>query len=291
MLRIPLADLVTEYMLHVNRKHLFVEGREDCAVLEWYLEPVSSISVSVFEIDTVEITADELHRHNLTEGKKNRVLVLARELDKALPEGSAQVLCIVDADFDYILNRIERNRFLAYTDGTSLEMYAFSEAALKRVLRLGFRDSTSDPKEILDTLYGILQDVFVTRAVNEALQLGLTWLPFVRRCKIQDDGKIAFDLDKFVRDYLLKNNAHAQTEEFSICRMNLLNSQLGSRWRWVRGHDYAKLLTRYFNAISKTAEARALARSGSVMRMAFVALDRDEMNAAPLFRKIQDFLA
>lgn len=41
----------------------------------------------------------------------SRVRVLARELDNALPETTPKVLCIVDADFDYILDRIEENRF------------------------------------------------------------------------------------------------------------------------------------------------------------------------------------
>ena len=123
--RLILDDLVTEYTLHGDRKHLYVEGPEDRAVLSWYIEPVANGKANIIEIENVEITAELLNHHGLNGGNKNRVIVLARELNESLPEESTQVLCVVDADFDYILNRVEENRFLAYTDGTSLDMYAF----------------------------------------------------------------------------------------------------------------------------------------------------------------------
>ena len=286
--RLPLDVLVTEYMLHIDRRDLYVEGRDDRAVLEWFLESVSVSNVRVLEIDSVEITAEDLRRHNLNEGVKSRVLVLARELDNTLPENTPQVLCIVDADFDYLLDRIESNRFLAYTDGTSLEMYAFSETALKRVLRLGFRDPDSDPEQILNALYGILREIFVTRAANEALRLGLEWLPYERRCKIQAGGTIAFDVDRFVQEYLSKNGALAGREEFSRCRAKLLTRTINSRVRYIRGHDYALLLTRYLRATCRTREARDLARGEAIIRMLFVALDPEEMRTEPLFQRIID---
>lgn len=289
--RLPLDDLVTEYMLHTDRRHLYVEGRDDRVVLEWFLESVSVSNVRVLEIDSVEITAEDLRRHGLNEGMKSRVFVLARDLDNALPETTSQVLCIVDADFDYLLDRIENNRFLAYTDGTSLEMYAFSKAVLKRVLRLGFRDPDSDPERILDALYGILREVFVTRAANEALQLGLEWLPFEKRCKIQADGTIAFDVDRFVQDYLSKNGALAGREEFSRCREKLLTRTTNSQLRYIRGHDYAHLLARYLRATCRTRETRDLARGEAIIRVLFVALDPEEMQSAPLFQRIIDYFA
>ena len=289
--RLTLSDLVTEYLLHKDRKHLYVEGREDSVVLGWYLKPLSDGRVCIFDIETVEITATELHRHGLNEGNKSRVLVLARELDRALPEDSTQVLCIVDADFDYILNRVEKNRFLAYTDGTSMDMYAFSETALERVIKLGMRDADSEPRQIMDNLYHVLRNIFITRAANESLKLGLEWLPYEKRCKIQPDGTISFDDTEFVRDYLSKNKALSQEGEFCRCRQALSEQSLGSRCRWVRGHDFGNLLTRYLRASGKTQLARKIAKGESVIRMLFVGLDRDEMRSAPLFRRITDFLA
>lgn len=286
-----IVDLVTEYLLHTGRKDLFVEGMEDRSVIEWFLESVSISGVRVLEIDCVEITAEDLRRHGLNEGNKSRVLVLAREFINTLPETASQVLCVVDADFDYILNRIETNRFLAYTDGTSLEMYAFSEAALKRVLWLGFRDSSSNAALILDTLYGVLKEIFVIRAVNESLQLGMKWIPFERRCKMETDGKITFNIEKFIGDYLRKNGQTARLEEFDRCRNDLLSLELSSRWRWIRGHDFAHLLARYIRGIVRTKEAKEAARGEAAIRMLFVALDPKYMLSTPLFQRIVGLFA
>lgn len=289
--RLRLADLVTEYLLHVDRRHLYVEGQDDRAVLEWFLDSMSINNVRVLEIDCIEITAEDLRRHGLDEGSKSRVRVLARELDNALLETTPKVLCVVDADFDYILDRIETNRFLANTDGTSLEMYAFSIAPLKRILRLGFRDSASDPARILKELYGVLREIFVTRAANEALKWGLEWLPFERRCRVELNGKISFDINRFVRDYLSKNNEVARGQDFSRCRLELLTRTMNSPWKCVRGHDYANLLSRYLGKICRTKEAKEITRGATVIRMVFVALDPKELLSAPLFQRIVSIFA
>ena len=289
--RLRLADLVTEFLLHEDQKHLYVEGPEDCAVLRWYLEPISGGQIKIHDIDTVDIPAKELHRHGLSEGRKNRVLVLARELDKCLPKESSQVLCIVDADFDYILNRLEENRFLVYTDGTSMDMYAFSDAALERVLRLGMRDDESDPSQIISTLYHVLKEIFLTRAANESLQLGLKWLRFETRCHMESDGTIKFDSERFIKDYLMKSGSYKKVKEFSQCRQELSEKNLGSRRKWVSGHDFSVLITRYFNKLGKTGVAKRIAQGEAVTRMLFIALEREEMQSEPLFKRIAEFLA
>ena len=71
--RLRLSDLVTEFLLHDNRRHVFVEGRDDRAVIEWFLESSSINDVQVQEIDSVEITAEDLCRHDLNESNKSRV--------------------------------------------------------------------------------------------------------------------------------------------------------------------------------------------------------------------------
>ena len=289
--RIRLDELVTEFLLHEDRKYLYVEGLEDCAVLKWYIEPLSDGRVGVFNIDTVEITAKELQNHGLSEGNRNRVIVLSLELDKCLPKKSSQVLCVVDADFDYLLDRVKENRFLAYTDGTSMDMYAFSEAALERVLRLGMRDAESKPSQIISTLYHVLKEIFLTRAANESLQLGLKWLRFETRCRMESDGTITFDSEKFIKDYLKNSGSYKKLKEFSQCRQVLSEKSLGSRRKWVRGHDFSVLLTRYFKKLGKTAVAKRIAQGEAVARMLFIALDREEMQSEPLFKRITEFLA
>jgi len=205
--RLRLSDLVTEFLLHDNRRHVFVEGRDDRAVIEWFLESSSINDVQVQEIDSVEITAEDLCRHDLNESNKSRVHILSREFESALKYSKPKIMCIVDADFDFILDRVENNKFLAYTDEASLEMYAYFVEPLNRILKLGLKNFEGKADQVLDDLEKVLHEVFLVRAVNEELQLGLNWLSFERKCNISADGTVTFDAEKFVSDYLNKNGS------------------------------------------------------------------------------------
>ena len=292
--RIQIQDLITEYFLHQDYKHFYVEGPDDCAILEWYLEPAISDAVKVYDIDAIDISEAALLQHGLHSGRKNRLILLARELADLLPQTSKQVLCIVDADFDYLLDRLEESRFLAYTDGTSMDMYAFSESAVDRVLKLGMRDASENAKGILCILYEILKIVFVIRATNEVLCLNLEWLPFKKRCKVQADGTISFDDDKFVTDYLSKNNSLDHKERFSEQKtelLELLEKTASLSTKYIRGHDFLDLLTLYLRQTIKTKAGRRITAGECVSRMLFVGLDRVTMRSFPLFQRVEEFVS
>ena len=244
----------------------------------------------MFEIDSVEISAEELLEQGLTESQRNRVILLARELDRELPRESDPALCIVDADFDYILDRLEENRFLAYTDGTSLDLYAFTEDALERVLRLGFRDFGTDARQIFSNLFDILKEIFILRAANESLGLSLSSLPFERRCKVETDGTIRFDCTKYIREYLATNRVLDRLPVFLACMDRLRDQCLGARERWVRGHDFEKLVTRYLRSVIRSTSARKFISGDTVVRMLFVGLNRGQLAQQPLFQRISSFL-
>ena len=288
--KIPIEDLVTEYQLHKDRRHLYVEGGTDYTVLRWYLEPISDRSVEIFDIDTVEITGEQLAQHQLGSGNKSKLLVLARELAASLPDDSRHVLCIADADFDYLLDRLEDNRFLAYTDGTSMEMYVFSEGLVERVVRLGLGNFQLEPTTILDSLYEVLRDIFIVRATNESLHLGLTWLPFERRCGVASDGTLTFDREKFISDYLRHNQATHLKEEFLRRRSELESKKLDFRTRWLRGHDLSTLLMRYCSKSGGNVVGQKVANCECVEKMLFVGLERRQLQSEPLFRRVREFV-
>lgn len=288
--KIPIEDLVTEYQLHEDRRHLYVEGGTDYTVLRWYLEPISANGVEIFDISTVEITGEQLAQHQLGRGNKSKLLVLARELAASLPDNSRHVLCIADADFDYVLDRLEDNRFLAYTDGTSMEMYVFSEVLVERVVRLGLGNFHVEPTVIVDSLYEVLRDVFIIRATNESLQLGLTWLPFERRCGVAADGTLTFDREKFIGDYLRHNGATHLKNEFLVRKAELESRELDSRTRWMRGHDLSTLLMRYCKKSGGNVVGQKVANCECLEKMLFVGLERSRLQAEPLFRRVNEFV-
>ena len=287
----PLCELVTEFGLHQDRKQLYVEGRSDRAILEWYLESLAEGQIAVFDIDEIDIPVELLNDHGLTASNKNRVIVLARELDKCLSRGSKQVLCVVDADFDYLLSRLETNRFLAYTDGTSLDMYGVTEESLDGVLKLVFRRTGVRAKDVIKKLSRVLRQVFLIRATNESLKLGLTWLRFAKRCKFQSDGTVAFDEGKFVREYLSGSRKLNRTGEFLQRREELAKKDVGGGLhRSIRGRDFACLLARYLRSVTSSNNAKKLAVGEGIMRMLFIGVDRRDLGKKPLFRRIREFV-
>ena len=287
--RTPFADLITEYQLHDDRKHIYVEGREDQSILSWYLrEALPEKVVEIIDIDEVAIGAELLQQHGLDNGKRGRVIAFSRELDKELSAGSANVLCIADADFDYVLEAVETSRFLAVTDGTSMEMYAFSESALRRVLHLGLRELQLSPGDVLHRISAALSEVFLVRATNAYLKLGLTWLAFERRCKVRSDGELLFDVDRFVRAYLSKNSMVNWQSEFLKTR-DLLAHRTCRTTQRIHGHDFGALLTTYLRNAVKSNFARNLAKGQNIIRMLHSAISISELRETPLFQRITQF--
>ena len=289
--RVPLSDLITEYFLHDDRKDFYLEGRDDCAILSWYLEPVLTQRMCVRDIDAIEIEPAELAKHGFDDGNKNRVLVLAIELDAELPKDSDQVLCIVDADFDYLLGSIINNRFLAYTDDSSMEMYGFSEQLLERILRLVIQDFYAKARDILNALSVVLKEIFLIRAANHFLRWGLAWLPFERRCHVRTDGSVVFDYDKFVQDYLSNNGRFHQLKAFKKCVVLLEKKCVGTRTKWVRGHDFSVLLTHYLKSLTENKTVREIMKGEVAGRLLFLGLERKELKTMSLFRRIDNFIS
>ena len=287
--RAKISDLVTEYVLHPDSRHLYVEGEEDRAILLWYGDGRASRNVRVITAENVEVTEEEWRHHSLNGGNKDKLIILARELDQRLPHGSDQVLCIVDADFDYLAGRTEKSQFLAYTDGTSMDMYMFSESVLKRVLVLGTRNTKTKPKEILDILYEVLFRIFMIRAANEALKWNMQWLEHGRRCLVQRDGTIVFDQKKFIREYLGKNGKIAKKAEFLECVAELSLRPVQDRTQAVRGHDFTELAAQYLRKRSGNRVMKEIGKNGGVVRMLHVALDREELASSGLFRRVEAF--
>lgn len=224
--------------------------------------------------------------HQLESGQKGLLVALARELFKLGNDNPLKVKCVVDADYDYLLKRTEENPYLLYTDGTSIEMYSYSEFVVNRIMRFALNCSLNPIEHALKELQPILSDVFAIRATNEKLKLGLTWLSFEGRCVIQSDGSFGFDRKKFIRDYLNKNSAIAKAKEFDKCYEKLQTENLSDYRKHIRGHDFVTLLGRYCRLKAKWSPGKMAA--DTIMSGFFrLTLDAKRMAEEPLFRQLR----
>ena len=242
--RRTIGEIITKYQLEPDLGDLFVEGSRDREIYGWYLKKCGFGKISVFGIDTGEVTRETLDSHGLGNGNRARLIALAFELDAQFETVLQFVRCIADRDFDSILRFHRGARHLLYTDYASIDLYTFEEELLKKVLCLGFTHSEAQVESLLESVAPILVEMFIVRAANERLDWGMTLPDFTRCCEIQG-SRINFDRDVFVDRCLDSNAKRGDRAIFdNVCR-ELEAVQLSDRRKGIHGDDYFELLGWY----------------------------------------------
>lgn len=150
------------------QREVFVEGLEDKYFYQSFLASQSLGHVAVLEISSVEIPFDAVQRVGCKDGNKGRVIALA-----ALLEGRVavdQVVCVADADSDYLIARVYGYSLLLLTDYTSIELYLFNKRTMTRVLS-AFAGFPKDADEVMAQLAPLLEEAFYVRVAGELLGL------------------------------------------------------------------------------------------------------------------------
>lgn len=245
--RQELDELITKYILHPSIFDIFVEGDFDRDFLNQYIERRSNLpSVSVFSINTVDIPDEKLAELNLGLGSnKNRVVALATLIEERLQNNmSSNVLCIVDADFDRILNQIMNKKHLMYTDFTCMEMYFCNSSTLKKFLTFTCRLKESLYDDFIKIASIILPIQFATRIANENLKLNTSIPKYSRGLKIKGDFH-NFDRTKYWDAFISDGNLNLRRANILVeleARSNSLPKDLRHK---AHGHDFVELLFEY----------------------------------------------
>ena len=246
-IRRTLDELVTRYELEPDLCDIYVEGKTDKLLIEWFLDHKEHQGFAVYEIDTVEIPAQLLFELGLKDNIQSRVIALALHIQDKLSETPLHVTCIADKDFDWLFGKEYQCDLLLFTDYSCLEMYLFNEVVLDKYLRLGLRLSQPEAGEILNQVSKALEDLFLIRATNEALELNMTWLKnFGDCCKLnKNKNQVQFELKTFITKYLNSNGNSSQESRFITKLEELRAKQLIEIRYKIHGHDFTELLCWY----------------------------------------------
>lgn len=237
-------ELIALYELEPELRDIYVEGPADLYLIKRFFGQIGKGSIVVYNISTVEISAEMVRLHGLDNNNRGRVIVLALELESRLGQESLQVTCIADRDFDLILNHRHDCNLLLFTDYTSIEMYLFHEWCIDKFFNVYLLSFPSTASYVLSQLSNVLQEVFLIRLANKLLGLKLTWMTFERCCKLSGGG-IVFDADDYITRYLNKNNMLERKDEF-VYTVNSWRPKLTSNPRHqMHGHDFIELLVWY----------------------------------------------
>ncbi len=277
--RRTIDELAMRYELEPTLRDIYVEGAFDASVVGEVLKQAGCHNAAVYEINVVDIPPEVVVKHYLPDGNKGRVMTLCFELDPQIAN-PAQVSGLVDRDYDRVLGRDYANRLLMFTDYSCIEMYLSNELIIGRFCRIFLRRNGQLATQLIRELTPILRDLFLIRATNEHLQLGLQLLDADKQCVIQNEV-LELDRKTFVQRYL---NKTAMLHELSRFNETLESFQRTSDGRETRhqinGHDFVRLLAKRLHPIVRN---KNIADADVIERVLPSFADYGQLREAPMF--------
>jgi len=258
--RRTISELKARYELEPNLKDVYVEGRFDQEIISRCLCSQKNRDRMIYDIDSVDVPSALLADHQLTDGNKQRVIALARELAD-LSDGCLY-RCVVDKDLDHWFGPLESTARLVWTDYCSIELYFFSPELLHEIVVITAKSKISSWRDYLNSLTEILCSLYALRLADRELGWSIDWLS-ADRCLSRAGSQLVFAADDYI-DRLLKKNRKAGFRKqfdhtFSAWKVKLS----GDNRNYIRGHDIIDLLAwtiEEFGGIKEFSSAVAIQR-------------------------------
>ncbi|MEA2515224.1 MAG: hypothetical protein QOJ59_4713 [Thermomicrobiales bacterium] len=280
-----IEELVTQYSdLEQDLRQIFVEGPSDQSIIAWFLEEHGLDSGNVLEISSVFVPSDIVKSKELEVNARGRVIALGIVMSELLDGETRETpICVADRDDNALLG-IESNygRSVLFTDYTSMEMYAFNERSMRKILRLTIQKQ-ADAEQVLAHLAPALIDIFLVRTVlHRGWRIKILKEPR-RCCRITQTG-IEVDWQDLATRSLTGSSVRPlpQTAEV-VDRVETLRQQLPSEPRLaMHGHDFGHLFWWYTREALKYQDLD----EDIVNRIVFTAFESGDLSQYPLFTEI-----
>lgn len=250
MYRRTVDELIARYELEPELKDVYVEGSFDCELLHSHFRAPEYNGITFYEVDTVHIPADAIIAQGLTEGQKQRLIVMARALSKLT---RSKCRFIVDRDLDHWLDITEDTNRLVWTRYTSIDAYYFSDAFAHEFLIRTAKCKISSLREYMDSLASTLSVLYAMRLADASLCLSLSWIS-IDKCLSRRDNRIIFDRDEYSRRLLNANGHGKRLDEFAKSTRAWERKFSGDCRHFIRGHDFVYLLAYTVNKFGGVAE-------------------------------------
>jgi hypothetical protein len=198
--------------------------------------------VAIYDISTVEIPHEKILEIGQPNGNRGRVICLAHELEKALPD-TKPVTMVADRDYDEVLGKFYKYQILFFTDYSCLEMYAFNQDTLGLILLAIVPGFARPASQVLYDLEPALRSLFAIRCTNLKLALDLQWLDCADCLEAKE--RLHLDDDEFVKRYLSKNGALEKQLQFKEALATIKAALDPDPRLCINGHDFVYLLSWY----------------------------------------------
>ncbi len=228
------------YSLEPSCRDIFVEGASDKAILESSLRKVVGHRYKVYEVGSIEVPSSLLVKHQLTEGNKQRVMALARELSS--DSSQSCYFCMVDRDLDHWFGELELTRGLVWTKYCSIESHFITEEKIKEILVVLANSKIHSWRDFYLSFLKTLRSLYSMRLALRELNWYASFLP-IKKCTKRESDIIVFDLESYSTRLLNECRMTHLKHIFmqSIIKWDCLADNQDSR-NFIHGHDFLNLL-------------------------------------------------
>ena len=263
--RRSIEDIKTRYFVEPSLRDIYVEGDFDKRALNSWCEKKLEKNIVSYEIDSVDIPYEILEKYGLTEGNKQRVIALAKELEELQCDNYK---CLVDKVLDHWFDAIEDIPQLVWTDYSSLEMYFFSEQLIKVILVDISNSKIKNWPQFYVSFLNVLKQLYSIKLTDRSLGINGNWCDIKKSLSSPSDSLI-FDYVSYINKNLISFGLKSRNGEF-IRSFNEWLGKLDCDPRLcIRGHDFVELMSsavKEYKGMKSFQDAEALQR----MLLAFI---------------------
>jgi hypothetical protein len=282
--RRQIEELVSLYEFEPEIVDFFVEGRSDRVLIEHLLDDAGE-HVRVWEADDIDIPAEMVADVGEFVGAKGRVIALAKELERRLADdGTYSVLCIVDADFDHVIQPdVKASKFLAATDFSCLEAYYWEPKTVRKYLGLSLHGSIPlKPDEFMSEVEKVVSEVFLLRLAAASLKLNFSWIDPASCCG-DPRKKGGLRPSEYLEKVLNKNKAYGHKGDLEREMADYRGLKAGDVRHLIHGHDLCKVISWLIRPYIRD---RNITSEEVISRSLACCIDRGDVAQHPLFARI-----
>ena len=225
-------------------KNIYVEGASDKFLIKNFFSYHKIADATVFEVDSIDFSevyeglGDKLAY--IKKSNKLQVIHLAQTIEKEANNGS-RTLCIIDADWDYVLNQVYAGEYLCYTDYGSMEMYLFNSDIVRHYLQEGHRIANVKEDNLLASLSVLCRQVFHIHGLlherGKQILNNDKYFSFDKKTQM-----CTINIDKYMEATLNKNGLMAEKEEIKRIYAERMDHLCDDVRKEIRGHDFVYYL-------------------------------------------------
>jgi hypothetical protein len=275
-----IAELITRYKFEPTLHDIYVEGERDRLFLTAFFAHFKARDVGVYPISVVDVPSSMVKQLCIA-GNRGRVVALCLAIDAEISPDLANVLGLIDKDFDELFHDVPNSRLILLTDFSCLECYSLYDHSFNKFCLI-YLGKYIEPDK-LARMSEILVEVYLLRAAKRALAEEAPWIPDFTRCCKMVDGNVCFDREGFI-DRLLNVWAGRVNRELLDVKVLELQTRLQGDCRsGINGHDLVRLLSWVAHHMGV---AQDIYREAALGRGLLTSVEFAELEGAPLFRRL-----